>query len=247
MKTSKLILLVLATSISAFFYGCSKDSNVDTSISIKSAEKTLSAGDTYQVEAVSTAAITYASENDFHAIVSSSGLVTARFVGETNIVLSTDSDNKKVKIAVKPKYTLYPDPCLAFGISKNEIIAKYGTPSTQTTSGISYTNYSNAAPLVMYVFDTNNKLAGSAVAVKSEYSSELGSFLIERYMLADKTNRIFINSLDPKKATMLIGATLNNTTHWLVSYYPYTSKSNATVLKSSIKYDLFNELINKKR
>lgn len=243
MKLTRNSLLILAAAITTMFGSCSKDDSANTSISLKSVEKNLFCGETYQIEAASTSEITYTSENEYNATVSSSGLVTARFIGETNVTLTNGNDSKKIKIVVNPHYSLYPDPCLNFGISKSEIIAKYGTKFEEKDNGICYSNYSIAAPLVMYFFDTNNKLKSTFVAVKTAYSSDLGAFLAERYMLADKGNRIFINSTDPKKATMLIGASLQNTSYWLVVYGPYTSKSNTSTLRSSVNRTLLDEFM----
>jgi len=243
MKHTRKTLLILATAIATIFGSCSKDDGTNTSISLKTVEKSLFCGDKYQIEAASTSEIIYTSENEYNATVTSSGAVTARFIGETSITLTNGNDSKKIKIVVNPHYTLYPDPCITFGISKSEIIAKYGIPSTQTATGIGYANYSNASPIVMYLFDANNKLISTGVIVKTTYSSELGAFLAERYLPVDITNLIFINSLDPKKATMLIGASLYDTTYWLVTYGPYTSKSNTSTLKSRTNKTLLFEFI----
>jgi hypothetical protein len=243
MRHTRKTLLILAVIVAAITSGCSKGDDENPAIILKTAEKTLSFGDTYQIEATSPSPITYTAENDYYAAVSSSGLVTARFVGETNITLTNDKDSKKVTIIVSPKSTLYPTPNVEFGISRSALIAKLGKPAKETSSGIAYSNYSNVAELVMYVFDANDKLTNTGVAVKTAYSSELGAFLSERYLLINKENLLFVNSLDPKKEAMLIRASLYNTSYWLVSYGPYTPKSNASAIRCCIKNGMFDELV----
>ena len=143
-------LFLIGAVLSLLLVSCSKDDEVDNLITLASSEKTLYFGDEYQIEATSNTPILYSSENEYHTSISESGLVTARFVGETNIVLSNGNDTQKVLITVKPKINLYPEPNLEFGISKSALIAKYGTPDSETETNIFYLDYSNASPGVMY-------------------------------------------------------------------------------------------------
>ena len=94
--------------------GCSKDEPKPDIISLVVTEKTLNFGDEYQIVATSKAPIVYEVENEYHADVSETGLVTARFIGETIILLSNGEDSKTFKIIVSPKSNLYPEPNLKF-------------------------------------------------------------------------------------------------------------------------------------
>jgi len=246
-------LVLLTVVLPLMFAGCSKDDDPDL-ISLKVSEKTLYYGDEYQIEATSKAAIAYTVENEYHAKVSETGLVTARFVGETNVILSNGEDTKNFKVIVKPKNNLYPEPDVKFGDSKSSIVAKFGTPddetSDETSSLIAYSDYSNAAPGLIFVFDSSNKLSGYCVVVKSMYSSTLGVFLGERYLLVDTESYDtfgFVNGLNMSTATMAIILQLYNISYWTVTYVPITSTSTKnTSLKSSKNKtgtNAFNELL----
>lgn len=243
-------LVFLAVVLPLVLAGCSKDDEPDV-ISLEVSEKTLYSGDEYQIEATSKAPITYTVENEYHAEVTETGLVTARFVGETNVLLSNGEDTKNFKVIVKPKYNLYPEPDVKFGDSKSSIIAKFGTPDDETSSGIGYIDYSNAAPILMFLFDSNDKLDSYGVLVRSIYSSTLAEFLSERYMPIGEEDGdfFFINGLNPTTATMAIGLQLYDISYWIVMYMPMPNTSTSTkseLLKSSknrTETNAFDELL----
>jgi hypothetical protein len=118
--------------------------------------------------------------------------------------LSNGEDTKNFKLIVKPKSNLYPEPDVKFGDSKSSIVAKFGTPddetSDETSSLIAYSDYSNAAPDLIFVFDSSNKLSGYAVVVRSMYSSIVADFLSERYLFVNEEDNLFmfINGLNNK-------------------------------------------------
>ncbi len=236
-------LVLLAVVLPLVLAGCSKDDEPDV-ISLEVSEKTLYSGDEYQIEATSKAPINYTVENEYHAEVSETGLVTARFVGETNVLLSNGEDTKNFKVIVKPKYNLYPEPDVKFGDSKSSIIAKFGTPDdeipsdAEIPSAILYIDYSNAAPILVFTIDSNDKLEGYFVMVKSIYSSTIVDFLLERYLPIGEEDGVFafINDLNPTTATTLIGLQLYDTSYWMVMYMPIPNTSTSTkseLLKSS--------------
>lgn len=241
-------LFILAVVLPLVFAGCSKDDDPDV-ISLKVSEKTLYFEDEYQIEATSKTAINYMVENEYHAEVSETGLVTARFVGETNVLLSNGEDTKNFKVIVKPKSNLYPKPDVKFGDSKSSIIAKFGTPDSETSSVIGYTDYSNTAPILMFLFDSSNKLSSYAVMVKSMYSSVLADFLLERYLVVSEKDGLFlfINGLNTTTATMVIGLQLYNISYWQVMYIPSTSTSTKSALlkssKNTTETNAFDELL----
>lgn len=235
-------VVFLLGAVLTLFSGCSKEE--DKLITLLSSEKTLYYGDEYQIEATSNTPILYSSEDEFHANVSESGLVTAMFVGETHIVLSNGKDTKKVLITVKAKSNLYPEPYLEFGISRSSFITKYGTPDSETEDGLLYEDYSNASPAIMYLFDENNKLESVGVLVKTAYSSNLGTFLGERYLLVDEEDLIFINALKISDATMAVSPTLYNISYWIVIYMPSPSTTKSSLIKRHISIHDFDKLFN---
>jgi hypothetical protein len=227
------------------FLGCSKDDD-SNAISMNASEKTLYFEDEYQIEATSKTAINYTVENEYHAEVSGTGLVTARFVGETNVLLSNGEDTKNFKIIVKPKSNLYPEPDVKFGDSKNSIIAKFGTPDSEISSAIGYINYSSAAPILMFSFDNNNRLDSYSILVKSIHSSALADFLLERYLLFTESDGIFmfINGLSTSTATMAIGLSLFDTSYWQVTCIPTGTSTKSTLLENRKNMtNAFDELL----
>ena len=243
MKKSLLLIIPLLGIM--LLQSCSKDGDDITLTS--PAEVTLKLGETHQIVAMSSTPITYTSENQYHSIVSNDGLVTAGFVGSTKIKVNSSGISKDIKIIVKPEYTLYETPSIEWGKPKSEIIAKYGTPDKTSDTSIGYTDYSNSAKMLMFLFDEQNKLKASSVMVKTSYSSDLGAFLAERYLFISNVEDILllINDLTASKATTIIGAELYSTSYWQVLYMP-TPKDNRSSSKNiEIEFDnLFNKLSN---
>ncbi len=235
-----MILAVMAIA-ALVFAGCEKGEDAKNNvIQLTSSDQTMYYDDEFQIDATSDTPITYTSENEYHAEVSASGFVTAGRVGETNIVLTNGEDTKKIKITVRPKSNLYPEPDLTFGMSRSAVIAKLGTPDSETDGAIGYGDWSYAADVFMCLFDGADKLTSYAVMVKTSYSSQLGDFLSERYILggvdADEYLLAYVNGLDLNSTTMLIGAQVYNISYWMVIYLPYsaTSRSGYTANHSDI-------------
>ena len=88
-------------------------------------------------------------------------------------------------------------------------------------------------------------MKAAGVAVKTSYSSSLGTFLAERYLPIDIDELLFVNALEPDEATMAVKADLYNLSYWLVLYAPVslTTKSNR-VDADSFTWD-FDVIINR--
>lgn len=216
-------VVAVTTCLMAMTMLSSCDKKEPNLITLKSTEKTINQNEEYQIDASSNTTIVFQSENEFHAKVSETGLVTGMFVGETNITLSNGEDTKKVKITVAPKSNLYPEPKVRFGETKSALISRFGTPDTETSNGIGYTNYSDSAPILLFVFDNSNNLKSYAVHVKSANSTTLSSFLNERYFLIFEGGgiRAFVNALNINAATKLVRLSSYDTSYWQVTYNPY--------------------------
>lgn len=211
----------------------------------------LSVGNTWQIDASSETAITYQSGDPFIARVSVTGLVAANHVGSTSVRLDNGNEIKDITVHVNPVYNLYPDPVLDFGITRTALVQKLGAPYKETDAGISYYNYSTAAPYVIYLFDENNRLEFTAVIVKTEYTTPLASHLDERYLYygTDGDYYYFINAMTMDEASMGIVLSLDNVDFWQVMYLPFTETKSATIknyrrMTSKINAFLINLALN---
>jgi len=240
MKKFIFYLLILPFILSA----CSDDDKIDNDILLKESSITISYGEEYQIEATSATDITYSSENEYYAEVSSTGIITAGKVGETNIILKNEYDTKKLKVVVEPENTLYKEPHMEWGMKRNTFKKKYGEPITESESIITYLTDIKAAPAVMYLFDEDDRLNSASVVVDSQYSNSLGNFLDERYVLVDdevdENNMLyFVNGYDWKDVTLLIGLQLSDDESvWFVIYVPIEEdqlKSSKLIYKTQFE------------
>lgn len=245
-KTLFLAVLAAATIVLS---GCGKEDDVDNSILLTSSNQTLFYDDEFQIDATSSLPITYTSEDEYHAKVSASGLVTAGRVGETNIVLSNGKDTKKIKITVRPESNLYPEPELTFGMTRAAVKSKLGTPDAETDAGLGWNNYSTNAPLLACVFDEADKLEAYSVMVKTAYASNLADFLLERYVPAalpddEDIIAIFLNGLDTETANRAVFLRFYNVSYLMVMYTPFPPDTRAATSYSDIMKSI-DELMNK--
>jgi hypothetical protein len=128
------------------------------------------------------------------------------------------------------------------------IFAKLGQPDYESSSGIGYDNYSNSAPILMFLFDSSNKMTTYSIMVRSAYSSVLADFLFERYFYVSEKDGLFMfaNGLTLDTITMIIGLSLYNISYWQVIYTTPSPSSESASLKSSkgsIDTNGFDELL----
>ena len=197
-KLSFVLMAVIAIS----FIGCKK--KMISVSSPSTSQLTMYHGDTRQITAESDYDIKYSSQNDYHATVSDNGLITAQYVGTTIIKVDSKYDSREITVTVSPRSKLYPGPNISIGETKSSIIERFGEPDADTGFGIGYNNYSTKAPMLIVLFDDNKKCIDFAVMVKEEYSSEIETFLSERYNFYYGIT--YLDALDLAKATMKITA-----------------------------------------
>lgn len=242
--TNSLCLLLIAVLVFTLS-SCEKEkANL---ISVAVLEKTFNFEDEYQIEATSKSAISYTVENEYNAKITQTGYLTAGRVGETTISLNNSEDQKTFKVIVKPKYNLYPEPNIKFGATKNSIISQFGSDYIETEGNIAYSNYSNTAPIILFLFDASKKLESYAIIVESIYSSTLGSFLVERYLPVKEEDGIFffVNGLNSKTATTTVMLGLYNISYWMAMYMPFSSNTKSTNLKYITTPKDFDNLLKK--
>ncbi len=222
MKKRGLAAIVVAAVV---FASCSKEDSKSSEILIEKTAATLHYGEEFQIKATSDYDLTYESEDKYHAVVDDKGLVTATYVGETNIVIKNSETEKKVKITVTPQYELYNDPSGYFGMSKEQILSKFGEPAAQTAKGaISYKDYSSYAPLIMFTIE-NDKVANVALLIEVSNMSKMINSLKERYFYIGMKNDIytFANSFEESKMTMGVTMSVYSAQYLMVVYVPYNN------------------------
>lgn len=199
MKKVFLFFMVLSA---VMLYSCKEDV-----ITVKNGELVqLNHGDTHQIEAESISFIRYESSDEYCAQVSQYGLVQANYVGSANILLNNEIEEKIVKVEIKAVSSLYEEPDIAFGDTKLSVIDKLGTPSEDNGNTFIYKDYSSSVSYLLVLFE-NDRVLSYAVMLDHSYSSELATFIGERYRSLGVIDKYFcyINSLQVADATMMVG------------------------------------------
>lgn len=172
------------------------------------------------------------SSNTFVATVDENGVVKAERKGTARIY---SGDNKySCMISVSPSYTLYDDPITDWGISKNSLKSKRGTPDSENSTSLSYKTNKSYAPIELYLFE-NNRLQSAGVIVSTSYTDEMLEHLNQRYKAVsvdvDDYYVYYIDAKNLSDAETVIIAQLYNYSYWIVGYMKYTDT------KSSIQRD----------
>lgn len=226
-------LLMFVAAIAILFTSCKKGT-----IEMSAESVTLNKGQEYSISATSDKPITYASLNDFHALVSDNGVVTANFVGKTNITLKTDKDSKSFAVNVAPVSNLYEEPELNFGMTKSAVIEKYGEPYYESheegtdTYLYAYLTYNEKAPMFA-ILVTNGHVEGYAVYVEYSEMVELATFIEERYNFVMEQDgiKVYVNALSLQNTTLLVAKYLEfyggEPLVYDIVYTQYSSKSGA--------------------
>lgn len=216
MKKTLHLFSIIAISMIALT-GCQEEYSVNTkSVSISSD------GSYSLVVSPNDNGWTFESNNDLIASVSSTGLITANYVGNTSIVIKNAANNftATCSVTVTPKYTMYREPYLNFGAAKSNVKA-YETRSLygEDTGGLVYLGENSFITLMIYLFENETYTTGGAT-VPTVYASLVGSFCAERYVyLATEDNMIMLVTPDYKT---LVGVEVYSTSYIYVLYFKNT-------------------------
>ena len=223
------MLLALAVSLNS----CEEEN--DTHIILEETSKTLFSGEEYAIKASSDYKITYKSSDDFVASVSVTGKVAAYNVGEAVVTLSNGTEEKEFKVFVAPKYDLYPDPILDFGMSKTNLVKKLGTPKVEKVMDeyeyIAYEGKSDNVSNIVYFF-VDNLFVQVTLEMLDEKTKDLMPFLHERYMFLSTIDdpeyggamEYFVDSNDYEKTTKWIVNWMPTSEYRCISYMEYDYK-----------------------
>lgn len=178
MKKVFSLMLLLATVF--MFTSCGDDDDNPDDIKLTKTHYTLYHEETQQIEGTNVSDIAWDSENEFVATVKN-GIITGQFVGKTNV---NSTKSLSFTAEVKPRYNTYEEPSLEWGASKAAIKAKYGTPYSETSTGLIYKTSNANAPMMLFIFN-NNKMSNCGVVCTLSAANTLADFLTERYLVVD--------------------------------------------------------------
>ena len=221
----RLLLLAL---IITLFVRCKKEDAIK--YTLNKDEVTSIAGGSFQlsITGATTEIFTYSSDNSLIASIDANGLIKGKRVGETTIKVSGNNFNGVCKVSISPLYNTFKEPITSFGISKSAVKAKETRTLVNEIDGALLFNGGTQEKYVMYVFE-NDKLTTSTIIISSSYSSVLGSYLAERYVIVS-LSPVLGYSTDNKFA---VGTDLQSNLDWWVMYFPYTvSKSKSALIKA---------------
>ena len=211
--------------MAAVIFASCKEEEKSPEITLEKDSVTLTSGGEFLINATSDYDLTYKSEDNYHATVDEKGLVTARYVGETNIVVSNSENSKKVKITVEPEYDIYEDFCQYLGKTKSQIVSKFGDNYTSTEKFIFYEDYTSYVRDLMFTIE-NDVVTDILITVNESYWPTLEGYLKERYVFADRDDysyKYFDNTDESKITTMILVGRYYDTPYLAVSYFPYKS------------------------
>jgi len=205
MKKYLLVMLTII-SVGVALVSCSSSDDNDDVFSISQSEISFTGNNNVIKLTSSAQGVSWESENPYVASVSNDGSVKSVHVGETYIVAHSGGKVKKCKVVVRPKYSLFMEPITEFGISKDEVIKRCGTPFSESTNELIYSNQTNDQA-IDYEFE-NGKLSSCMVILKATTGiPNISNFLSERYEIVPKEFNgkfAFINALTLKDASMLV-------------------------------------------
>ena len=222
MKKFLLLLALLVPMIA--FTGCGKDDEDEPNVP----NQTLNVGQTFTIPVNGE----WTSDNKFIASVDGQTLKGV-CAGETSI----RNGEQSFKVTVQPTLSLYKEPCLQFGSSKNKVKdAMRGFEEVETDSeSLSY-YYVDGSNVVMYIYNfENDGLKSTAVFLPTKMftSSQVVDYLLERYIPVDASDKMAL-MISPDK-TVAVGVTVQRVSGvnmYEIIYIPYNPTKSGE--------DLFN-------
>lgn len=230
--------LVLLFAIPLFFVGCDSNDD-DNGIKLEQDKFVMNFKDTEQINVTSKLGITYSSESDYVASVSSIGMITAGRVGETKIVLNNGTETKNVSVIVEPKHNIYPEPIhkVKFGDSKATVKSVFGAGYKELSSGFGYLNYHKSYDYV-FLFEGDKMTAAGVFIPTLSLPDNFADFLTERYQIVTLEGYLaaFIN----EKKDMSVGTSpTDDMSEMLIIYIPY-SPTSRSANNMNIKENMLN-------
>ena len=219
--------------MAAVIFASCKEEEKSPEITLEKDSVTLTSGGEFLINATSDYDLTFKSEDENHAKVDEKGLVTAKYIGETNIVVSNSENSKKVKITVEPEYDICEDLCQYLFKTKSQIVSKFGDNYTLNENYIFYKDYTSYVSDLTFKIE-NDVVKSVVILVDKSYWPTLEGYLKERYVFAGKESDVgdlseyyvykyFDNIYEAKIKTKILvwGFDRTDRTSLAVSYSPY--------------------------
>lgn len=176
----------------------------------------------YDLDASSGSNLTYHSDNEMAVTVNSDGIIQGKNVGDANVTISNSVNSITVKVIV----SLFEEPTLNFGISKNSIEDIYGTPDYHYGDsiyvyggGATLEDWYSYAVWRMNFFFKDNEYQECDLYINSDLKMRIDQFLSDNYhyfqTITDTVNTneteeivnvdLFLNAAQAEDASVLVG------------------------------------------
>lgn len=216
MKKGWLVMLALPALLMS---GCSKKENYNT-IALNKYAVELRSGDaeTVYVTEGNPNEVVWRSMNEFVATVDK-GQISALRIGTTRVWANSAS----VAVTVKGRYDLYDEPMegLKWNMTRDAVVDKLGFPDGVADDVLTYEIVSTINSFRSYGFDANKRLVSASISVSKDYTTDLESFLGERYLLIstpDRQDKQYIDALTVADATQVVTLASYDDDFWIVTY-----------------------------
>lgn len=182
-------------------------------------------------------ATSWTSRDEFIASVDQNGLVNARHIGTTQIVVNNGRKTATCEVLIKPKYLLFNDPLLLWGSSKASIQSSESHSIIQELNNDKYLAYDytlgTTACIMIYMFENGSLKAVMAMLNKSSYT-DAGYYLLERYQpisIGDDNEIYFADAMTldkAKTACVLDYSDLNGSKYTAILFMDISSINSST-------------------
>jgi hypothetical protein len=223
MKKNVIYLFVLVFTLTS----CSKSSDEEP-ITVDNTSVVMNSLDTHQITSNQSSPI-YESENEYVAVVSSTGLIKGRHIGSTYIDIN---GTRKVAVTVEAKYSLF-EPLHDASLTKNQVISKRGNPYSEKDTILVYKNPNSEIIGEMYMFNpTTDKLKTSAIVYATSYFLTFNYALAERYepLTYDESNYYYyyVDAINASDVKLMVVTNLYNYKYCITMYVPKGDNSTST-------------------
>ena len=214
--------------------GCKKEEV----LSLNTSEITLKPNQTFNlVVSPDASGCVFTSGNDNIAVVFSSGLIEARLVGVTNIVVTNAKGyNVICKVTVTPEFTMYREPYLVFGRPKSDI-KSYETRqiADENDSTILYAGGNSSIESLIYSFN-NSAYTSCICVIPFNQLNLLENYLAERYVYIGYIGDDKVGRLTTDGKTFVVTQFFSSS-EIMVYYFPKTTSKNGIGLEFNSELD----------